>query len=90
MYSPCLILILKLCSAKKFKRAVPLRDMLASHKAGLQKMTTGDWLVSQLQSLIDIAFRMATGNVEALRSSGLQLLKVFVSNSIQFDLGHPF
>jgi len=36
----------------------------------------GDWLVNQVQAFIDIAFRMTTGNVEALRPSGLLLLKV--------------
>ena len=36
----------------------------------------GDWLVLRLQMLIDIAFKMATGQVEALRPMGLRLLKV--------------
>jgi hypothetical protein len=36
----------------------------------------GDWLLLQLPQLIDIGFKMATGQVEALRSLGLRLLKV--------------
>ena len=42
----------------------------------MQEVESGDWLVSKLQALIDIAFRMTTGNMEALRPSGLLLLKV--------------
>ena len=41
----------------------------------------GDWLVLRLQMLIDIAFKMATGQVEALRPMGLRLLKVGRSNA---------
>lgn len=51
------------------------REKLSLTGFTLQELA-GDWLVLQLQPLIDIAFRMTTGNVETLRSSGLQLLKV--------------
>ena len=36
----------------------------------------GAWLVLQLQALVDAGFKMATGQVEALRPLGLLLLKV--------------
>ncbi len=39
----------------------------------------GDWLVAQLQALVDVAFKMATGPMEALRPLGLKLLKVLFS-----------
>ena len=42
----------------------------------MQEDESEDWLVNKLQALIDIAFRMTTGNMEALRPSGLLLLKV--------------
>ena len=42
----------------------------------MQRANSGDWLILQLQALIDVAFKMATGTVEALRPMGLQLLKV--------------
>lgn len=42
----------------------------------------GDWLVLRLQMLIDIAFKMATGQVEALRPMGLRLLKVGRINAL--------
>ena len=35
----------------------------------------------RLQMLIDIAFKMATGQVEALRPTGLRLLKVGRTNA---------
>lgn len=35
----------------------------------------GDWLVAQLQVLIDAGFKMATGPVEALRPLGVHLLQ---------------
>ncbi|KAK9798183.1 hypothetical protein WJX73_010462 [Symbiochloris irregularis] len=36
----------------------------------------GAWLVLQLQGLVDAGFKMATGQVEALRPLGLHLLKI--------------
>ncbi len=36
----------------------------------------GDWLVAQLQALIDAGFKMASGAVEALRPLGVHLLQV--------------
>ena len=44
----------------------------------MQEDQGGDWLVSKLQALIDTAFRMTTGNMEALRVPGLLLLKVLL------------
>ena len=41
--------------------------------------------MSQLQTLIDVAFKMATGSVEALRPLGLKLLKVL--QTLHFALG---
>ncbi|KAK9838575.1 hypothetical protein WJX81_008486 [Elliptochloris bilobata] len=38
----------------------------------------GDWLVAQLPALVDAGFRMATGQVEALRPLGLRLLRALV------------
>jgi hypothetical protein len=35
----------------------------------------GDWLVAQLPRLVDVGFKMATGQAEALRPLGLKLLK---------------
>ena len=33
----------------------------------------GDWLVGQIQALVEVGFRMATGTAEALRPTGLAL-----------------
>lgn len=38
----------------------------------------GDWLVGQLQQLIDVGFRMATGPTEALKPLGLRLLRTLL------------
>lgn len=50
---------------------------LLAHKASAAaSASSNDWLVLELAQLIDIGFKMATGQVEALRVLGLRLLKV--------------
>lgn len=44
----------------------------------LQCTRAGDWLVGQLQQLVDCAFKMATGQTEALRPIGLRLLRTLL------------
>jgi hypothetical protein len=36
--------------------------------------TNGDWLVLKLQSLVDLGFKMATGQLDALRALGVDLM----------------
>jgi hypothetical protein len=36
--------------------------------------TSGDWLVLKLQTLVDLGFRMATGQLDALRALGVDLM----------------
>lgn len=50
--------------------------LLSIQTVALQAESSGDWLVSHLQALIDAAFNMATGTAEALRPHGLKLLRV--------------
>lgn len=51
---------------------------LLAHKASgtAAAAPSEDWLVLELAQFIDIGFKMATGQVEALRVLGLRLLKV--------------
>ncbi|KAK9820084.1 hypothetical protein WJX72_005985 [[Myrmecia] bisecta] len=54
-------------------------DMAGAHHGdkGAGK-ASGDWLVLRLQMLIDVGFKMATGQVEGLRPMGLKLLKLVI------------
>ena len=68
-----------LCTVLPFSSAYT--DLTAMRE--LQAARDGDWLVAQLQALVEVAFKMATGPVEALRPLGLKLLKVFFSQKLQ-------
>ncbi|KAL4425068.1 hypothetical protein ABPG77_010382 [Micractinium sp. CCAP 211/92] len=55
-------------------RADPRHTDLAAAQAAVKAGAGSDWLVLRLQQLVDLAFRMASGQLEALRPRGVRLM----------------
>ncbi|PRW58658.1 HEAT repeat-containing 5B isoform X2 [Chlorella sorokiniana] len=52
----------------------PRHTDLGAAQAAAKAGQGGDWLVLRLQQLVDLAFRMASGQLEALRPRGVRLM----------------
>eukprot|EP00884_Botryococcus_braunii_P001693 jgi/Botrbrau1/11524/Bobra.0393s0003.2 len=61
------------------------RHFETAHLSDKGSAAAGDWLILQLAHLIDIGFKMATGQVEALRALGLRLLKAVLRRFGDFE-----
>ena len=54
----------------------PRHHSLIAATAAVKAAGKGDWLVLRLAALVDVGFKISTGQLEAIRPMGLKLLRV--------------
>lgn len=59
--------------------ACPTDDRHTDLIAAQRDVQGGDWLVCRVQHLVDLGFKMATGQLDALRSFGVELMRLVLS-----------